>query len=66
MCISHEELTELWEHSTKWRALDLMGARLTRVESINLETMEIFVEVELANCPEKIWWMEMDEKYGED
>lgn len=59
-----DEIRELWEEY-KWRALDLMEAKIKRVEKVDVEAMEVYVEVELENCPEKVWWAEQEERYGE-
>lgn len=62
--LDKDDIRELWEE-TKFAALDKMEAKLKKVESIDLETMEIVVEVTLPECPEKVWWEEQEERWGE-
>lgn len=55
---------EIWEF-TRWRALDLIPAKITHFTSVDLEAMELYIEVEIEDCPEKVWWEEMEERYGD-
>lgn len=62
-----DDLKEIWEDvriEALAGALDQMQAKVIGAHmSEDLESLELVIE--LAECPEKWWFEEMEEKYGE-